>query len=174
MVRMKAALEHFPAYLRTGAFLVLAGTHFEFIREIPMFTKYEARVSIAAWDDKWDKKTSVGHNGIETSLGPLIPLKEHDGAMVHCVSINLLSRDGRPYTVVQPPPHWSHVTKIIKGGGGKAMRNYLKSWKTVPEEERWWATVFAGPIETQRAANLALIQGISKGMQGARSFLVAD
>ncbi|KAJ6470256.1 hypothetical protein C8R47DRAFT_1149159 [Mycena vitilis] len=205
MVRMKAALEHFPAYLRTGGFLVLAGTHFEFIREIPMFTRYEARVSIAAWDDKWlyliarfvtfpKVQNSVGR---QTSLGPLVPLKEHDGAMVHCVSINQfvfkhgritvppplalacdgyssLSHDGRPYTVVEPPPHWHHVKKIIKDGGGKAMRNYMKSWKTVPEEERWWTTAFAGPIESQRAANLALIQGISKGMRGARNILAAD
>ncbi|KAJ6572156.1 hypothetical protein B0H19DRAFT_937248, partial [Mycena capillaripes] len=209
MVRMKAALEHFPAYLRTGGFLVLAGTHFDFIREIPLLTKYEARVSIASWDDKWlyliarfvtfpgKKKTLDDRSGSQTSLAPLIPLKEHDGAIVHCVSINQfvfklgrmtvppalalacdgysnLSPNSQPYSLAEPPPHWPHVRKIIKAGGATAMRNYMKSWKTVPDEERWWVTAFTGPVENQRRANLAVIQGVSKGMQGARSIIAAD
>ncbi|KAJ7210522.1 hypothetical protein GGX14DRAFT_625914 [Mycena pura] len=136
MVRMKAALQHLPQYLRTGGFLVLAGpTH---LREIPILTRYEARVSIASWDDKWlylvarfvtfpgKKKAS---SATQSSLGPLIPLKERDGATVHCVSINqFVFKQGRitvppalalafegysnllptsqPYTIAHPPPYW--------------------------------------------------------------------
>ena len=29
------------------------GTHYHFIREIPMLSCYEVRTSIAAWDQKW-------------------------------------------------------------------------------------------------------------------------
>ncbi|KAJ7469246.1 hypothetical protein FB451DRAFT_1400806 [Mycena latifolia] len=28
-------------------------THFHFIRKIPMFARYEVRVSVGAWDDRW-------------------------------------------------------------------------------------------------------------------------
>ena len=36
--------------------LFLTGTHYHFIREIPMLACYEVRTSIAAWDQKWVRK----------------------------------------------------------------------------------------------------------------------
>lgn len=59
-----------PTLYRAGGWTPLAGksglstapgvanhaslaTHFRFIREIPMFAKYEMRVGVAAWDEKW-------------------------------------------------------------------------------------------------------------------------
>ncbi|KAJ7167211.1 hypothetical protein C8R43DRAFT_984511, partial [Mycena crocata] len=206
MVRMKAALKHFPAYLRTGGFLTLAGTHFDFIREIPILSKYEARVDIASWDDKrlyliarfvtfpGEKGRRGTPNETQTALAPLAPLKEHDGATVHCVSINQfifkqgritippalalacdgysnLALNGQSHGPSDPPPHWTRVKEIIKAGGSRALRKYMQSWKAVPEGERWWESVFTGSIEDRRARNLALIQGVWTGMQGARDII---
>lgn len=72
IARTKASLECFPAFLRSGGVFILGGsslnvsclsrltefwvilaTHFTFLREIPMFSRYETRASIASWDDKW-------------------------------------------------------------------------------------------------------------------------
>ncbi|KAH9983048.1 hypothetical protein BJV74DRAFT_777907 [Russula compacta] len=51
--RMKSALAIFPYYGRAGGWIALAGTHFHFIREIPMFARYEVRSQIVGWDHKW-------------------------------------------------------------------------------------------------------------------------
>ncbi|KAF8631503.1 hypothetical protein AX15_002367 [Amanita polypyramis BW_CC] len=51
--RFKAALKMAPMFFRAGGWLALAATHYEFIREIPMFASYEVRVSIQTWDHKW-------------------------------------------------------------------------------------------------------------------------
>ncbi|KAI0267896.1 hypothetical protein BGY98DRAFT_1101856 [Russula aff. rugulosa BPL654] len=52
-VRMKSALMLFPYYVRTGGWIALAGTHFHFIREIPILARYEVRSQIVGWDQKW-------------------------------------------------------------------------------------------------------------------------
>ncbi|KZT67849.1 hypothetical protein DAEQUDRAFT_672424 [Daedalea quercina L-15889] len=52
-VRVDAALTCFPTLFRTGGWLALGATHYSFLREIPMFSPYEVRMQIAAWDSKW-------------------------------------------------------------------------------------------------------------------------
>ncbi|KAL4244040.1 THEM6/lcsJ thioesterase [Abortiporus biennis] len=52
-VRYKAALEMFPTFFRCGGWMALAATHYKFVREIPMFTKYEIKMTMATWEDKW-------------------------------------------------------------------------------------------------------------------------
>ncbi|KAF7324608.1 hypothetical protein MKEN_00502100 [Mycena kentingensis (nom. inval.)] len=51
--RMHLALATFPTLLRAGGFAPLAAMHYSFIREIPMFARYEIRASVGAWDQKW-------------------------------------------------------------------------------------------------------------------------
>ncbi|KAJ7079444.1 hypothetical protein B0H15DRAFT_914123 [Mycena belliarum] len=70
--RFRLALATFPNILRCGGRIALAGTsphpllyregftslylpatHYHFIREIPMLSRYEMRTSIGAWDEKW-------------------------------------------------------------------------------------------------------------------------
>ncbi|KAM6491307.1 hypothetical protein JOM56_013546 [Amanita muscaria] len=51
--RLRAALKMFPMFFRAGGHMALAATHFEFIKEIPMFASYEVRVTIGSWDQKW-------------------------------------------------------------------------------------------------------------------------
>ncbi|KAF8183212.1 hypothetical protein K438DRAFT_1599940 [Mycena galopus ATCC 62051] len=51
--RFRIALGTFPNVFRAGGGCPLAATHFYFIREIPMLSAYQVRVSIGAWDSKW-------------------------------------------------------------------------------------------------------------------------
>lgn len=51
--RFTASLQMFPMFLHAGGWIALAATHYNFIREIPIFASYEVRVSIQAWDHKW-------------------------------------------------------------------------------------------------------------------------
>ncbi|KAL0578676.1 hypothetical protein V5O48_003296 [Marasmius crinis-equi] len=46
-------MELCPQFVRTDGWMSLAGTHFHFIREIPMMARYEIRVSFVTWDQKW-------------------------------------------------------------------------------------------------------------------------
>ncbi|KAJ7744061.1 hypothetical protein DFH07DRAFT_925202 [Mycena maculata] len=86
--RLRLAIATFPTLFRSGGWCALAATHFHFIREIPIFARYEIRVSIGAWDGKWiwvvarfvrppskSKKSKftpeTGHSAPETST--LIP-----------------------------------------------------------------------------------------------------
>ncbi|KAI0749601.1 hypothetical protein C8Q80DRAFT_1232236 [Daedaleopsis nitida] len=51
--RFKFALKSLPTFFRTGGWMGLGATHFTFLREIPMFSPYEIRVSLMSWDHKW-------------------------------------------------------------------------------------------------------------------------
>ncbi|KAJ7438948.1 hypothetical protein B0H11DRAFT_2103477 [Mycena galericulata] len=51
--RFRLALKAFPNLFRCGAWIALAATHYHFIREIPLFARYEVRTNIGAWDGKW-------------------------------------------------------------------------------------------------------------------------
>ncbi|KAG6826495.1 hypothetical protein H0H93_016453, partial [Arthromyces matolae] len=51
--RFKAGLTMCPRFFAAGGWMPLAATHFKFIREIPMLTPYEVRMSIGGWDHKW-------------------------------------------------------------------------------------------------------------------------
>ncbi|KAG6907549.1 hypothetical protein DXG01_008535 [Tephrocybe rancida] len=51
--RFKSALAMFPMFFRAGGWMALAATHYSFIREIPMLTSYEIRLTVGAWDQKW-------------------------------------------------------------------------------------------------------------------------
>ncbi|PFH48797.1 hypothetical protein AMATHDRAFT_5480 [Amanita thiersii Skay4041] len=51
--RFKAALQMFPMFFRAGGWMALAATHYNFIREIPMFSSYEVRLTLHGWDQKW-------------------------------------------------------------------------------------------------------------------------
>ncbi|KLO12162.1 hypothetical protein SCHPADRAFT_875833 [Schizopora paradoxa] len=52
-VRLNCALECFLAFFRDGGWIALGGTHFNFIREIPIGASYEVRSTFGSWDGKW-------------------------------------------------------------------------------------------------------------------------
>ncbi|KIO05912.1 hypothetical protein M404DRAFT_508186 [Pisolithus tinctorius Marx 270] len=51
--RLRVMWKAFPAWSVSQGVIALGATHYHFIREIPMFARYEVRISIAAWDQKW-------------------------------------------------------------------------------------------------------------------------
>ncbi|KAG8753267.1 hypothetical protein FRC11_007573 [Ceratobasidium sp. 423] len=51
--RMNMLLSWFPAFFNDGGMAALGAAHYQFIREIPINKKYEIRLSIGAWEDKW-------------------------------------------------------------------------------------------------------------------------
>ncbi|KAI9447495.1 hypothetical protein H4582DRAFT_1803022 [Lactarius indigo] len=53
LARTNSVLYVFPSYILAGGGVALAGTHFQFLREIPIFARYEVRSQIVGWDHKW-------------------------------------------------------------------------------------------------------------------------
>lgn len=51
--RFKFGLEMWPNFFRLGGWVPLSATHFHYLREIPMLSKYEVRATVGAWDQKW-------------------------------------------------------------------------------------------------------------------------
>ncbi|KZV66340.1 hypothetical protein PENSPDRAFT_677052 [Peniophora sp. CONT] len=51
--RMRSALDFFPGYMTAGGGIALGATHFQFLKEIPILSPYEIRMSLVAWDQKW-------------------------------------------------------------------------------------------------------------------------
>lgn len=75
------------------------------------------------------------------------------------------------YSPANPPPHWVRAKAVMSkpvGGSTKALQALFKGgWRDVPEGERWWDQALGG-VEEQRKANLELLEGLRKGMDGAR------
>jgi len=251
MARFKTALAFFPTFFRCGGWMALGATHYKFIREVPMLSTYEMRISMACWDRKWiyilvryvthpknkNKKKSSPQSTppSETPSPPSFvdappvahihtpatshsvpsgsasePLKhlvttelqqaEEDGATLHCIAISELcfkigritvppalvlacegfsvppsptsltgSEDVKPYSHENPPPHWEFVRNIRSDHSLKGMQELFKGgWKDIPEEERWWDKAMGGVVEEKRRVNLELLEGVQKGMEGAR------
>ncbi|TDL14763.1 hypothetical protein BD410DRAFT_733639 [Rickenella mellea] len=51
--RLKYALATLSPFFRDGGWVALGATHFDFIKEIPMFAEYEIRLHFVGWDQKW-------------------------------------------------------------------------------------------------------------------------
>ncbi|CAE6441354.1 unnamed protein product [Rhizoctonia solani] len=51
--RMEMLLSWFPSFFNDGGMVALGAAHYQYIREIPINRKYEIRLSIGAWEDKW-------------------------------------------------------------------------------------------------------------------------
>ncbi|CAE6441347.1 unnamed protein product [Rhizoctonia solani] len=51
--RMQACIDWFPAFFGDNGWVALGGAHYHYIREIPINTHYEVRMSIGGWEDKW-------------------------------------------------------------------------------------------------------------------------
>ncbi|CEL58631.1 hypothetical protein RSOLAG1IB_08693 [Rhizoctonia solani AG-1 IB] len=51
--RMRMLLSWFPAFFDDGGMAALGAAHYQYIKEIRMNAKYEIRLSIGAWEDKW-------------------------------------------------------------------------------------------------------------------------
>lgn len=51
--RFKDIMTDYNRLLMDGGRLAIAGTHFHYIKEIPMLSKYHIKSTIICWDSKW-------------------------------------------------------------------------------------------------------------------------
>ncbi|CAA7269693.1 unnamed protein product [Cyclocybe aegerita] len=119
-----------------------------------------------------------------------LSLVEPDGATVHTVAVSqvcfkigritvppslILAINGYTgaggYSLASPHPEWSEAKKVMSklhGGSPRKLRELLTGgWRNVPEKERWWDQALCGSLEVQRVKNLALIEGLRRGMESA-------
>ncbi|TEB21684.1 hypothetical protein FA13DRAFT_1766607 [Coprinellus micaceus] len=145
---------------------------------------------------------STNSEGVLKSVSNIIASQEHDGATLHTIvcsqlcfkvgritipqSSSLLSNgfsgvpgdEAKPFTATNPPPHWETVEAMAlkslgKGGGRRPMAEFLKGgWRDVPEEKRWWTQAY-DPIREKLNANLAQVDQLKRGLEGARHFEIA-
>jgi hypothetical protein len=75
------------------------------------------------------------------------------------------------YSSTNPPPHWTSVKELASPKYGGNFSKYLAflgtGWKDLPENERWWETAMGGEIETRRAAAMADLSGLRRGLEAA-------
>ncbi|KAF8870820.1 hypothetical protein BD779DRAFT_1680805 [Infundibulicybe gibba] len=119
--RFKAALAMFPHVFRVGGWMALAATHYHFIREVPMLSKYEIKVSIGAWDQKWiyvilrfvtkSKKKSGKSGAKHGDVGLHTPgTQDLFNASVRIPS-DEISSTGTPFSM-NTPPHATSVNTV--------------------------------------------------------------
>ena len=104
---------------------------------------------------------------------------EPDGAMVHCVSVNVLVfKHGR--ITVPPalalageglgatPAQGTEARARALALGLNGMRNlYLGGWRAVPEgDERWWDVAMKG-LESRVENRVGKVKGVREGLEGA-------
>ncbi|KAI6143375.1 hypothetical protein BKA82DRAFT_4185482 [Pisolithus tinctorius] len=125
--RLRVMWKAFPAWSVSQGVIALGATHYHFIREIPMFARYEVRISIAAWDQKWlyaiaryvtpPKRRRTGEaidtDKLEKTLNEAFaatnkrsrtPIVEPDGSVLHCIAVSQLCfKQGRISGFCKPP-----------------------------------------------------------------------
>jgi len=116
--------------------------------------------------------------------------EEPDGATLNCVNISEIcfkmgrmtvppalvlalngfsgaSTSDKPYSRENAPPHMEKVRKLL--ANPKDIRAFLGGgWRELPPEERWWEEALGGAVEEKRKVSLELIQGVRRGMEGAK------
>ncbi|KAF9017436.1 hypothetical protein BDZ89DRAFT_1074821, partial [Hymenopellis radicata] len=199
-VRFQWALKYCPQLFReeVGGHIALGGTHYMFLKEIPILASYEVRISMATWGEKWiygvakfvskptKKKTATPDSTPDApstelqelakrlSLPPLS--KEPDGALVHCVSISQLCfKVGR---VTVPPS-----VVMALNGLGPGVHAYERMQAMVEagtikkfmtggwreEEDRWWEAM-GEDVEALRRVRAEAMEGMRVGLEGAKFY----
>jgi len=73
-----------------------------------------------------------------------------------------------PYSHENPPPYWHKVKGLTSDP--EAIQAFLRGgWRDVPPAERWWEHALTGSIEQTRRANLELLDGLRRSMEGAKA-----
>ncbi|EED84659.1 predicted protein [Postia placenta Mad-698-R] len=120
--RLAHVLKCFPTFFRAGGWMPLGGTHYTFLREIPILARYEIRVRIVSWDNKWlflvahyvtkskpskTQKRATKQPAAEHRLPPTPP--EHDARaqqapvpLLHTPATPLLLTSGTPEDAATP------------------------------------------------------------------------
>ncbi|KAJ7469156.1 hypothetical protein FB451DRAFT_1400716 [Mycena latifolia] len=121
--RFRLALATFPNIFRCGGWVPLAATHYHFIREIPMLSRYEVRAPIGAWDDKWPAAASASSNlkspaeNAETPSNPLVAtLKKPATSLLETPSSSTTIGARTPATGEDASMQPDEVTKALLRG----------------------------------------------------------
>ncbi|KAH8101071.1 hypothetical protein BXZ70DRAFT_1007472 [Cristinia sonorae] len=188
IVRMKVCVTNLHPFMLEGGFMPLAGADYAYLFEIPMFTSYEVRAKVAAWDEKWiylysefitRPKVSKPRGQSQCSLSAEtgIPGKKPrgvraDGTKLHCVAISrYVFKLGR---ITVPPRIALSICGF--GGDGKNWEQYvtMKQKGTLNEFLRGgWKTANGWDLpefEEQRVAGLEWCQKLNEGISEAASF----
>lgn len=77
------------------------------------------------------------------------------------------------YSLANPHPQWAQAKKVMSkpmGGSLRKLRELMTGgWKDVPETERWWDQALGIAVEERRLKNLAQMECLRKGLDGART-----
>jgi hypothetical protein len=138
---------------------------------------------------------NVGQADTERSLHAVavqLSGEEPDGATLHTIQITqicfkigritvppglVLAADGFTgfpgYSLANPHPQWAQAKRVMSrpmGGSPRKLRELMTGgWKNVPETERWWDQALGNAVEERRVKNLALMECLRNGMDGART-----
>lgn len=141
--------------------------------------------------------TPISASGLQDTAQALMAVsaglehEEADGCVLHTVAVaRLCFKVGRitvppavvlgsngftgesGFSMVSPHPEWALQKKIASrphGGSLKGLKKFMTGgWRDVPEKERWWEQVLGPEVEEQRLKNLALVEGLSLGLENAR------
>jgi len=117
--------------------------------------------------------------------------QEPDGATLNCVAISEIcfkvgrvtvppalvfalngfsgaSTSDKPYSHENAPPYMVKVRELL--ANPKDAQAFLRGgWRELPVEERWWEEALGGAVEEKRRVSLELIQGVRRGMEGAKA-----
>ncbi|KAI9066318.1 hypothetical protein FKP32DRAFT_1589832 [Trametes sanguinea] len=186
--RFKYALECCPTFFRAGGWMGLGATHFAFLREIPMFSNYEMRVSIMSWDQKWvyivtryvTKPKGKGNskkNQIKPAESPAAPSADAPPNPSLHTANGLQTGTSTPLPAGTSSSAGEPNAKALAAQllerpepDGAALRDfYTHGWREVPEGERWWEQVLGGEVEERRLKGLACMQAMRRGMEEART-----
>ncbi len=77
------------------------------------------------------------------------------------------------HSLANPHPQWAQAKRAMSrpmGGSPRKLRELMTGgWKNVPETERWWDQALGDAVEERRVKNLALMECLRKGIDGART-----
>ncbi|KAG6877912.1 hypothetical protein C0993_002398 [Termitomyces sp. T159_Od127] len=122
--RFKAALAMFPRFFSAGGWMALAATHYNFVREIPMFASYEVRLSVGGWDQKWiyvvakfvTKPSKKGKKTSKALKQPAPPSDADTNGTLFNASLrtgNEVSITTTPADTINPPLRTSDALKAV-------------------------------------------------------------
>ncbi|KIK79910.1 hypothetical protein PAXRUDRAFT_160004 [Paxillus rubicundulus Ve08.2h10] len=72
-----------PTFVGVGGCVILGSSHYQFLREIPLFARYEIKLSIGAWDQKWmylvcrftAQSKNEGKTKAKQNTSPVLPIE---------------------------------------------------------------------------------------------------
>ncbi|KAJ6534563.1 hypothetical protein B0H10DRAFT_2171099 [Mycena sp. CBHHK59/15] len=146
---------------RAGGWVPLAATHYHFIREIPMLSKYEIRASIGAWDEKWVRLLSP-HTSLSANPHRSSPLDLVHPALRHAPKKGKKSAKSRTAAEVKPESMPAEsFTASLKTPGSALLTPGLTSGQATPSPEDVAKALLASAAAALEEEDGAILHTIS-------------